>query len=250
MPLLAIFGLGCLAGRPLGRVERAGAFMPALATGICSAAPPCATWAADRRPVSRASPRQRCKPLRSASPTPLSIGQLDRAPGRPCRRRCALAGPTAASRRRFGPATVSKFRQDAAFRLFGGRRSDHRRHRFLGPVRNPALFRAGYRRSNSCSACIGRRRRPSGPTRSAPRAPSASSRWSRAPSHHAHRHRGGGPFGLSRRSTWPNMRRRRMRAVAKPMLEILAGMPTVVLGFFAALTVAPLVRGWGEALGL
>ncbi len=38
--------------------------------------------------------------------------------------------------------------------------------------------------------------------------------------------------------------------IAKPVLEILAGIPTVVLGFFAALTVAPLVRGWGEALGL
>ena len=42
----------------------------------------------------------------------------------------------------------------------------------------------------------------------------------------------------------------RVRAFAKPLLEILAGMPTVVLGFFAALTVAPLIRGWGEAIGL
>ena len=40
------------------------------------------------------------------------------------------------------------------------------------------------------------------------------------------------------------------RAVAKPVLEILAGIPTVVYGFFAALTVAPAIRGWGEALGL
>ncbi len=40
------------------------------------------------------------------------------------------------------------------------------------------------------------------------------------------------------------------RAFAKPMLEILAGVPTVVYGFFAALTVAPLIRGWGEAVGL
>lgn len=43
---------------------------------------------------------------------------------------------------------------------------------------------------------------------------------------------------------------RRLRAVAKPALEILAGIPTVVYGFFAALAVAPVVRGWGEALGL
>ena len=42
----------------------------------------------------------------------------------------------------------------------------------------------------------------------------------------------------------------RVRAVAKPALEILAGIPTVVYGFFAALTVAPLVRRAGEAVGL
>ncbi len=43
---------------------------------------------------------------------------------------------------------------------------------------------------------------------------------------------------------------RKFRAMAKPILEILAGIPTVVYGFFAALTVAPLVRQSGEALGL
>jgi phosphate transport system permease protein len=42
----------------------------------------------------------------------------------------------------------------------------------------------------------------------------------------------------------------RVRAVAKPLLEILAGIPTVVYGFFAALTVAPWVRTAGEAIGL
>jgi phosphate transport system permease protein len=42
----------------------------------------------------------------------------------------------------------------------------------------------------------------------------------------------------------------KVRALAKPALEILAGIPTVVYGFFAALTVAPLIRGWGEGLGL
>jgi phosphate transport system permease protein len=41
-----------------------------------------------------------------------------------------------------------------------------------------------------------------------------------------------------------------MRTWAKPMLEILAGIPTVVYGFFAALTVAPLIRNIGEAMGL
>jgi phosphate transport system permease protein len=42
----------------------------------------------------------------------------------------------------------------------------------------------------------------------------------------------------------------RIRTMVKPMLEILAGIPTVVYGFFAALTVAPLFRQWGESLGL
>jgi phosphate transport system permease protein len=41
-----------------------------------------------------------------------------------------------------------------------------------------------------------------------------------------------------------------LRATAKPLLEILAGIPTVVYGFFAALTVAPLIRSTGESLGL
>ena len=43
---------------------------------------------------------------------------------------------------------------------------------------------------------------------------------------------------------------RRARSVLKPLLEILAGIPTVVYGFFAALTVAPLLRQWGQAVGL
>jgi phosphate transport system permease protein len=42
----------------------------------------------------------------------------------------------------------------------------------------------------------------------------------------------------------------RVRSVAKPLLEILAGVPTVVYGFFAALTVGPLIRRVGESLGL
>ena len=42
----------------------------------------------------------------------------------------------------------------------------------------------------------------------------------------------------------------RFRTWAKPLLEILAGVPTVVYGFFAALTIGPALRGWGEGLGL
>jgi phosphate transport system permease protein len=42
----------------------------------------------------------------------------------------------------------------------------------------------------------------------------------------------------------------RLRNYAKPMLEILAGIPTVVYGYFAALTVGPILRGLGEAMNL
>ncbi len=42
----------------------------------------------------------------------------------------------------------------------------------------------------------------------------------------------------------------RFRAGAKPMLEILAGIPTVVYGFFAALVVAPALREAGATIGL
>ncbi|MEO7256668.1 MAG: phosphate ABC transporter permease subunit PstC, partial [Sphingomicrobium sp.] len=42
----------------------------------------------------------------------------------------------------------------------------------------------------------------------------------------------------------------RFRSWMKPILEILAGVPTVVYGYFAALTVAPRVRDLGLSLGL
>jgi phosphate transport system permease protein len=40
------------------------------------------------------------------------------------------------------------------------------------------------------------------------------------------------------------------RRVAKPILEVLAGVPTVVYGFFAALTVAPAVRDFAISIGI
>jgi phosphate transport system permease protein len=43
---------------------------------------------------------------------------------------------------------------------------------------------------------------------------------------------------------------RRFRAMAKPILEILAGVPTIVYGFFAILVVAPFLRSTGAALGI
>lgn len=42
----------------------------------------------------------------------------------------------------------------------------------------------------------------------------------------------------------------KLRAWAKPMLELLAGIPTVVYGFFAAITLAPFIRNSGESIGL
>ena len=42
----------------------------------------------------------------------------------------------------------------------------------------------------------------------------------------------------------------KLRAWLKPILEILAGVPTVVYGYFAALTVAPAVRDFGIAIGV
>jgi phosphate transport system permease protein len=42
----------------------------------------------------------------------------------------------------------------------------------------------------------------------------------------------------------------KIRAVVKPLLEILAGIPTVVYGFFAALTVAPMIKDILDGLEL
>lgn len=58
------------------------------------------------------------------------------------------------------------------------------------------------------------------------------------------------PIGLMSAIYLSEYAPRRLRAVAKPLLEVLAGIPTVVYGVFAALTLAPLVRGAGAWLGL
>jgi phosphate transport system permease protein len=58
------------------------------------------------------------------------------------------------------------------------------------------------------------------------------------------------PIGLMSAIFLSEYADRRFRAVAKPLLEILAGIPTVVYGFFAALVVAPLIRNAGVTIGL
>lgn len=58
------------------------------------------------------------------------------------------------------------------------------------------------------------------------------------------------PIGLLAAIYLSDFASKRVRAWAKPMLEILAGVPTVVYGFFAAITVAPFIRRTGESMGL
>ena len=58
------------------------------------------------------------------------------------------------------------------------------------------------------------------------------------------------PLGLMSAIYLTQYAAQRVRAVVKPLLEILAGVPTVVYGYFAALTLAPAVRDLGIALGV
>jgi phosphate transport system permease protein len=58
------------------------------------------------------------------------------------------------------------------------------------------------------------------------------------------------PLGLMSAIYLSEYASKRFRDFVKPALEILAGIPTVVYGFFAALTVAPLLRSGGESVGL
>ena len=56
------------------------------------------------------------------------------------------------------------------------------------------------------------------------------------------------PVGLMSAIYLSEYASRRVRGIVKPALEILAGVPTVVYGFFAALTVAPAIRSYGDAI--
>jgi len=58
------------------------------------------------------------------------------------------------------------------------------------------------------------------------------------------------PIGLMSAIYLSEYAGRRVRAWAKPIMEILAGIPTVVYGFFAALVVAPFIRDSGALFGL
>ena len=58
------------------------------------------------------------------------------------------------------------------------------------------------------------------------------------------------PIGLLSAIYLSEYASKKTRGIIKPLLEILAGIPTVVYGFFAALTVAPLFKGMGASVGL
>ena len=57
------------------------------------------------------------------------------------------------------------------------------------------------------------------------------------------------PLGLYSAIYLSEYAKPRTRVWVKPMLELLAGIPTVVYGFFAALVVAPLIRSTGSGIG-
>ena len=58
------------------------------------------------------------------------------------------------------------------------------------------------------------------------------------------------PIGLASAVYLTEYAHKRFRAVVKPIIEILAGIPTVVYGFFAILVVAPALRDFGVIVGL
>lgn len=58
------------------------------------------------------------------------------------------------------------------------------------------------------------------------------------------------PVGLMSAIYLSEYASKRMRATIKPVLEMLAGIPTVVYGFFAALTVAPFIRDLAAVVGM
>ncbi|WP_409432610.1 phosphate ABC transporter permease subunit PstC [Litorimonas sp. RW-G-Af-16] len=58
-----------------------------------------------------------------------------------------------------------------------------------------------------------------------------------------------GPVGLMIAVYLSEYASKRVRKIVKPIIEILAGIPTVVYGFFALLTVGPTVRSFAESLG-
>ncbi|MCA3563503.1 MAG: phosphate ABC transporter permease subunit PstC [Methylocystis sp.] len=59
-----------------------------------------------------------------------------------------------------------------------------------------------------------------------------------------------GPVGLFAAIYMSEYASQNVRNFVKPILEVLAGIPTVVFGFFAALTIAPMFKGMGDWIDL
>jgi len=59
-----------------------------------------------------------------------------------------------------------------------------------------------------------------------------------------------GPIGLMSAIYLSEYATKNVRSFIKPLTEILAGIPTVVYGFFAVIVVAPFIRNTGEQLGI
>ena len=58
------------------------------------------------------------------------------------------------------------------------------------------------------------------------------------------------PLGLASAIYLAEYASNKVRDIAKPVIEILAGIPTVVYGFFAALTLAPMLKHFGDSIGI
>ena len=195
-----------------------------------------------RRAASSPSRRPRSPPPPSGSTAGRRIARA-RAVRRGARRdaRSASSSPAPASRRASAPATaVERALVGLHDLLLGGRDPHHRRHHRLARLRGLGLLRAGAAARLLLRPAAGSRRSPSAPTRSPAPAPSARCRSSSAPSSSRP-----SPCwspcrsGSSPRSTSSSTPPTGCASVVKPLLEILAGVPTVVYGFFAVLTVAP-----------
>ena len=58
------------------------------------------------------------------------------------------------------------------------------------------------------------------------------------------------PIGLLTAIYLSEYASQKVRKIVKPLLEILAGIPTIVYGFFAFVTVAPFVKSFGQSIGI
>jgi phosphate transport system permease protein len=58
------------------------------------------------------------------------------------------------------------------------------------------------------------------------------------------------PIGLMSAIYMSEYASKKIRSAAKPLMEILAGIPTVVYGYFAALVLAPAIRNFGQSVGM